>query len=382
MRPRRNRPSNPSRRRKNRRPGPRNPAKRHKTQTPGVGRPCLRRAINTTRTKSRALKKKKKVRAFSSGSWLWGILGVLFVWGIVALVDMVFDQSDSAPTHLSFRDKIGLVRIEGEIAQSEEKEFWMDSMHKLAENDRVRGIVIRIDSPGGAVGASQELQAMVHSLREDYGKTVFVSMGDVAASGGYYIASAADRIFALKGTLTGSIGVIFSKPQIGELAKKIGYETEVIKTGRFKGAGALTRPMTEAEREMFQILIDDAFEQFQEDVLEYRTEKLKLAADKFTPQRWADYLFEVPQPLTAQTFLAQIADGRAYSGRQGIELGLVDEIGTLDDTIDALSKMLGIDNPDIIEPQPRRTLSEILSARLSLPLPAGHARLQYLMTQP
>lgn len=311
--------------------------------------------------------------------WIFGgslLLGLLMLVAIALINRMPGSESSG----LGFGRQVGLVRIQGVIMQDEAKEFWMDSLKRLAENNSVQGVVVRIDSPGGAVGASQELQAALERLSNEHGKTVYVSMGDTAASGGYYIASAADRIFALKGTLTGSIGVIMSLPKVHELAGKVGYKTEVIKSGRFKDAWSSMRDSTEIERQMMQGLITNAYDQFVDDILKHREEKLTTAANALPAEAWERYLFNRPGELTAKAYLHQVADGRVYSGEQAFELGLVDQLGTLEETIDALGTELGIaGEPDVLEYKPRKGLMDLLNAKVESFLPATHASLQYIM---
>jgi protease-4 len=327
-------------------------------------------------------------------SSLWSVLFVLFALlfffvcfigvGFYLLFQWIGGQS-FRPTglKLSFGDKIGLVRIEGTIKTGEDMEFWIRSLRDMGKSRSVRGVVLRINSPGGAVGASQELQAMVLKIRRQYGKPVYVSMGDVAASGGYYIAAGADEIFALKGTLTGSIGVILSKPELSKLAEKLGVETETMKSGRFKDAGDPMRALTADERAMFDNLIHDTYLQFLQDVLSHREDRLAKAIRRITPEQWAGYRFAQPLGSTPEAFLTAIADGRAYTGRQALELGLVDQIGTLDDTIRALADRLNISGwPNIQEATRQPSLRELLGSKLNFLSLASEAPLQYRMVMP
>ncbi|HOR28070.1 MAG TPA: signal peptide peptidase SppA [Candidatus Sumerlaeota bacterium] len=279
--------------------------------------------------------------------------------------------------------RIGLVRIEGVIMQDAQKEFWMESLRNLADDHRVRGIVLRIDSPGGSVGAAQEIYEYIIHLRSERGKPVYVSMGDTCASGGYYIAAAADRIFSLKGTLTGSIGVIFTKPELSELADRLGYETEVVKSGRFKDSGAMTRPMSPEERRIFEILIQDTYEQFIQDILAFRDDELRAVRQRMTPADFEALMLEPPLIEGGEGLLRSVADGRAYSGQQAHELGLVDEIGTLDDVIAALARRLQITGrPRIEEPRRELTFRDMLFARVDHILPRASSQLFFLMDRP
>ena len=312
------------------------------------------------------------------------LVGVGFFGLLYAIGSVLFGGGGGGSPSIGFRHKIGLVRIEGLITQGKQLDFWLETFSQLAESDNIKGIVLRIDSPGGSIGAAQEIYETVADIRTESSKPVYVSMGDVCASGGYYIASAADRIYALKGTLTGSIGVLFEKPQLSELAQKIGVETEVIKSGSFKDSGDIMRPMTDKERDVFNFLIQDAHQQFMEDVLRFRSEQLLVACKHFDPANWENSHLEQPKEQTAEAFLDRLSDGRAFSGRQAVELGMIDEIGTLNDTITALTQRLGIvGRPDVYEPERKTTLRDLLMSRMDRYLPRGQSyKLHYLMDLP
>jgi protease IV len=275
---------------------------------------------------------------------------------------------------------LALVRIDNVITPGPLYDFWMESLRKIGEDENIQGVILRIESPGGSVASSQELYDEILSLRHQHGKTVYVSMGDVAASGGYYIAAAADRIFANRGTLTGSLGVISTSYQIEEMAKNLGIQVEVIKSGRFKDAGSMFRPMTPEEEQMFDLLITNAYDQFVTDILAQRGERLAEAMSRF--EDWEPYLFEKPEEIDARKFLLQIADGRVYSGEQAFQLGLVDELGALNATIEALTKDLGLPPQDrLYVPERRVSFFEALSSRFVGGLPGAlrHPSLQYRM---
>jgi protease-4 len=200
----------------------------------------------------------------------------------------------------------------GAIFDSEET---LRELQEDADDDDIKAVVLRIDSPGGAVGPSQEIFRQVLKLKQA-GKKVVVSMGTVAASGGYYIASAADKIVASPGTITGSIGVIMENFGVADLAKFLLVEPRVIKSGKLKDVGNPFRPMTEDEKAFLQNLADDMYAQFTGDVAEQR----KIPLEK----------------------LREIAEGKVYSGSQAKALGLVDELGNLYDAIDLAKKMAGL----------------------------------------
>lgn len=229
-------------------------------------------------------------------------------------------KSSKAWSILGDRDHIKVLRINGAIEDNESEGLLPDTdtapyvkrkLVKIAKDKRVKAVLLRINSPGGTVGMSQEVYEAVKAVRSK-GKPVVISMGDVTASGGYYIASAADRIFANPGTLTGSIGVIMHLLNWQETEKKIGIQPVVIKSGAFKDIGSADRPMTPEERNLLQTIIMDSYDQFVTAVAEGRK------MDK-----------EVVKKL---------ADGRVYSGRQAKTVKLVDELGGYEDALAWLQK--------------------------------------------
>ena len=243
------------------------------------------------------------------------VLGSLFSDGIL--------ESDN---------QIAIVEIQGMISVSRET---VQQLRGFQQNPKVKGIILRIDSPGGAVGPSQEIYNAVTRIREEDGKKIYASLGSVAASGGYYIASAADTIFANPGTLTGSIGVIMAFSNIQDLIKKIGIRPEVIKSGAYKDAGSPVRPISFKERKLLQKLVDDVHQQFVEDVAKGRNLP---AAD-----------------------VQRLADGRVYTGRQAFELKMVDHMGGLQDAIDHLATQADIQgSPQIVQEEEERSFMDWL----------------------
>ena len=209
---------------------------------------------------------------------------------------------------------------------------------KKAESDGgVRAVVLRIDSPGGSAAASQEIASEIRRFKEDTGKPVVISMGDIAASGGYYISVYADKIVANPGTLTGSIGVISQFIYIEGLLEKLGLELETIKAGKHKDMGI--RPLTEEERRIMQDITDDLYEQFVAAVAEGRD----LPAEE----------------------VRQLATGQLYTGGQALDLGLVDELGGLDTAIELAARLAGITTPEVEEYSPSASLFERLLGSFS-----------------
>jgi len=225
----------------------------------------------------------------------------------------------SNPLSLHFRDRIQVVRLSGLIADrddsflptSDSAPAVLKQLRKVFKDNHVKGVLLRINSPGGTVPMSQELSDEINLLRKK-NKPVVVSMSDLAASGGYYISSQADNVVAEPGTLTGSIGVILSTVNLKGLGDKLGLQPEVIKSGKFKDLASPYRPMTAEDKAILQALIEDSYEQFVSAVAAGR--KMPIDAVK------------------------KIADGRIYSGRQAFKLKLVDQLGGYDTAMDWLQE--------------------------------------------
>jgi protease-4 len=216
-----------------------------------------------------------------------------------------------------FGDKIGIVEIEGVIADGKDA---MEDIVRFKEDDGIRGVIVRINSPGGSVGPSQEIYQELKKLVAK--KKVYISASSVCASGGYYIASAGEKIYANPSTITGSIGVIMEQVVAEELLKKIGIQPNTLKAGKFKDVGSPFRKMQDDERAYFQQILDSIHEQFIKDVAEGR----KMPFEQ----------------------VKKLSDGRIYTGTQAKELGLVDNIGTFYDTVDDMKKDLGIKGKPIL----------------------------------
>ena len=254
--------------------------------------------------------------------WLIGaaVLLVVFLVTMVA-IESLLGQRFSFP---SYGARVGLVRIEGGIYDSRQV---IDDLEWMADDPGVRAVVLRVDSPGGGAAASQEIYEYVRGIQRD-GLPVVVSMGSVAASGGYYVACCADTIVANPGTLTGSIGVVMSFTNLEELFSKIGMDFDVIKSGEFKDTGSWSREMTDAERALLQETIDDIHSQFVEAVAEGREMDIE----------------EV----------SALADGRIFSGRQALEAGLVDVLGTLEDAVLVAKRIRGVEGRPRVQEVVRR----------------------------
>ncbi|NTU43204.1 MAG: signal peptide peptidase SppA, partial [Nitrospirales bacterium] len=214
--------------------------------------------------------------------------------------------------------RVALVRIEGAITESE---FLIDEIRGYRKDDSIRAIVLRVDSPGGEVVASQEIYEEVKKAAAC--KKVIVSMGSMAASGGYYVAVPAAKIVANPASVTGSIGVIMETPNLKGLMEKVGVKAEVVKSGRFKDMASYFKEMGSEERAVLQGVMDDLHGQFIQAVSEGR--KIPLSKVK------------------------EMADGRIFSGAQALKLGLVDKLGTLQDAIALAGREAGIEGePEVV----------------------------------
>ena len=234
-------------------------------------------------------------------------------------------------------DKIGLCKIEGMITDAREV---VDFLRELRQDDSVKGVLLRIDSPGGSVAPSQELYQAVQALAKV--KPVVVSMGTAAASGGYYAAAPATLIVANSGTITGSIGVRAEYVNVQGLLDKLGLKTDLMASGKMKAAGSPTQPLTPEQRSYLMALILDLHQQFVSDVAIARG---------------------LPEPV-----VAKLADGRAYTGRQALELKLVDKLGGQELAMETLHGMvkLGKDSPVLEGPEKKLPLlPRLLGASLS-----------------
>jgi protease-4 len=267
------------------------------------------------------------------------LLTLLLYAGILGLFLVVVSAMLKAPEGggLALGPRVAIVELEGIILDVEDI---VRDLKSHRDNPMVRAVVLRINSPGGVVGPTQELVRAVQRLREA-GKPVVASLGAVAASGGYYVAVAADSIYANPGTLTGSIGVIMQMANLENLMKKVGVEYVVIKSGQFKDVGNVARPMTPEERRTLQALLDDVHRQFIDAVAEGR--KLDRAR------------------------VVAFADGRVFSGAQAKSLSMVDELGGLEDAINAAAKRAGLDVPPrVMQPRRRFSVMDLLRSQLGL----------------
>jgi protease IV len=269
-----------------------------------------------------------------AGLCLLVLVGIVF---FAAVYGLGLFRADGMP---GLGERVGVIPIEGIIGDSREL---VSEIREFADDAGVRAVVLRIDTPGGGVAPSQEIYQAVRELRKK--KKVVVSMGSVAASGGYLIAVAADRIVANPGTITGSISAVMHYANVEELLKRVGVKSSVIKSGKFKDIGSPTRDMTAEERSLIQGIVDDIYDQFVRVVSENR--KIPLSKIK------------------------ELSDGRIFTGRQAKELGLVDELGGLQDAVLLAGRLSGMkESPEIFYGAKKKTtflryLMEGMSSALS-----------------
>lgn len=245
---------------------------------------------------------------------------VLFTFSVMIAKTLM----KGADTPLSAKTGIGLVEVKGMILDSKET---IRQLRHFLKQDGVKAVVLRVDSPGGIVAPSQEIFEEVKKFAAR--KKIIVSMGSLAASGGYYISAPATMIYANPGTITASIGVILKLSNIEALMDKIGIKSHTLKTGKYKDSGSPLREFSPEDRAMLQSVIDNTHEQFIRAVAEGR----KLPVED----------------------VRKIADGRILSGEQAKGFKLVDRLGTLQDAIEEAGKQAGIKGePEIILPPKKK----------------------------
>lgn len=268
-------------------------------------------------------------RPARSRAWIWWTLAIVVVIGalMASCIVPVLLMRAGTPRATSFGSAVGVIRVDGIIAGTGSgfdgyvtPEAFRALLNQAEDNSSVKALVLRIDSPGGTVAASEEIAAYAR----EFDKPIVVSIGDVGASGAYMLASQADEIWAMPGSAVGSIGVIAEIPNVAGLLEKVGVEFQVVTAGEYKDAGSPYREMTPEERALIQGEVDDAYDQFVGIVAEGRD--------------------------MSESEVASLATGWAWNGERAKELGLIDQIGTFDQALDSAAKRGGIDGDyDVVE---------------------------------
>jgi protease-4 len=260
-----------------------------------------------------------------------GLFGVIFL-GLFGISRLINEYSNGGERYDGNQDVVGFVRIKGGIFDATST---VRSLTKLRRNPRVKSLLLRVDSPGGAVGPTQEIYREILRFRRS-GRKVVASLGSVAASGGYYIALAADKIYSYPGTVTGSIGVVIVLPNAEKLLDTLGLRFTIIKSAPFKDIGSPLRKLTDSDRKIFQRLIDDTYRQFVMAVSKGRHMSFEKAK--------------------------KIADGSVFSGERAKKLGLVDELGSQWDAAMEAARYANITGePKLLEIKPRRSIWTLLN---------------------
>jgi protease-4 len=268
----------------------------------------------------------------------FGVLFILSFILVIGFIQHVVGKS-TGTSFLPSSDEITLIEIEGPIYQSDDVVRRIKKFKKSSK----KALLIRLNSPGGAVAPSQEIYSEILSARESK-KIVVASMSSLAASGAYYIAAACDKIVANPGTLTGSIGVIAEFPDASGFLKKVGLNYQTVKSGKFKDTGAFNRPMDPQERAYLQETINDVFHQFLDSVVEGRRSTFQ--------ERLSKIFHKKPEQVTDEEivhFVSPYADGRVLTGKKAFELGFIDKLGNYYDAVQLTADLAGIKGEPVVK---------------------------------
>ena len=261
----------------------------------------------------------------------------IILGSIVALFFLMLVLLRAMSSGSPIGQKVAVIDIAGIISKSDAT---IKLIHTYRDDPSVKAIVLRIDTPGGSVAPVQEIFTELEKIE----KPIVTSMGGSAASGGYYIACAADTIVANPGTLTGSIGVIMQFTRMKGLYDKVGLEHQVVKSGQFKDTGSPFRELTEQDQAVLQATVDDVYNQF------------------------VDAIFAARGNLLTRAEVVELADGRIFSGKQALESKLIDRLGNLPDAIKIAGELAGIDGkPRVLRPERRTSLFEQLLGIKQMP---------------
>ncbi len=291
-----------------------------------------------------------------SRTWLWILIGggtfFLFVLAVFTLVYLTLhSSSQSASSSFSgFGDKIGVVDLEGVILDPAQV---VSQLKKFGDDSSIKAIIIHVNSPGGGVAASEEIYRAVKRIRDEKKKRIVASIQSVGASGAYYVSAGTDKIYADKGSIVGSIGVIAQWTNYGELLRWAKLKDITMKAGEFKDTGSPTRDMTPAEQQYMQSLIDNMHTQFIQAVADGRRTK-------------------------AENIRA-IANGKVWTGEQAMEMKLIDQVGDFQTAVEDTAKSVGISGePTLVHPdRDRKTLLDLLFGDVSEWLPTREKLLEH-----
>jgi len=274
----------------------------------------------------------------------WLIIGLFVLLIVVSLLFVMLQKN------LPLGERVALIRVEGMIVDSKDTIY---EIKEYVKDPLIKAIVLRIDSPGGAVAPAQEIYEEIKKAVAK--KKVIASMGSIAASGGYYIASPATKIIANPGTLTGSIGVIMEIPNLEGLMSKLGIKTEVVKSGEKKDMASVFRGIKKEERAILQKVLDNVHDQFITAVAEGR----KMPYED----------------------VKQIADGRIFTGEQALKVGLVDKLGNIEDAVQVAADLSGIKGePVLISKKERFSLIDLIRGPKELIDILPSVKIKYLFT--
>ncbi|MGO9167007.1 MAG: signal peptide peptidase SppA [Candidatus Sulfotelmatobacter sp.] len=281
-----------------------------------------------------------------SRTLLWILIGggafFLFVLAVFSLVYLTLHAGGNESSFGGFGDRIGVVDLDGVILSPQPV---VGQLKKFADDSSIKAIILHVNSPGGGVAASEEIYREVKRIHEEKKKRIVVSIESVGASGAYYVASASDKIYANNGSIVGSIGVIAEWVNYGDLMKWAKLKSIVFKTGKFKGTGDPARDLTPAEQAYMQSLIDNMFSQFVQAVADGRGMKFD--------------------------DVKAIANGKVWTGKQALDMKLIDNVGDFEAVVKDTAKSVGISGePTLVHPEKdRRTLLDLLLGDVSQYLP-------------
>ena len=288
--------------------------------------------------------------------WLWVVIGggafFLFVLAVFTLVYVAVHAGQRQAGFHAFGDKIGVVDLNGVILDPNEV---VDQLHRFADDDSIKAIIIHVNSPGGGVAASEEIYREVKRIRDEKKKRIVSSIATVGASGAYYVSAGTNKIYADSGSIVGSIGVIAEWVNYGDLMRWAKLKPEILKVGEFKDTGDPTRELTPAERKYMQGLIDNMYVQFVQAVADGRNAKV--------------------------SDIKPIADGRVWTGEQALSMHLIDQIADFRTAVQDTAKSVGISGePVLVHPErQRQSLLDLLFGDVSPWLPTKEKLLDQQM---